>query len=408
MPRWVLHVDMDAFFASVEQALDPTLRGRPVIVAGSAEERGVVSAASYEARRYGVRAAMPTAQARRLCPEGVFVRGNHAAYDDYSRRILTILQGYTPLVEQTSIDEAYLDVTGSEGLHGDAVTVARKIKEEIRRATGLTASVGVAPNRLLAKIASGMNKPDGLTVLRLEDVPATLWPRPVDLLPGIGPSTAAHLRAMGLGTLGELAAYPVDLLVHAFGVGGRYLHEAANGRDDTPVPPADAATDAKSLSRETTFATDVDDLAELQRTLLDLSEQVARRLRRHGYRGRTVNLKIRKADFTTVTRSRSLPGATDLAEDLYREARQALAAFWRPGLKVRLLGVGASNLEKPGESPGPLFDGSEKLRKVSRAVDRIKDRYGEAAVTRARLLEGEPKAAPPGETRRGGKEEPRP
>ncbi len=396
MSRWVLHVDMDAFFASVEQVLDPALLGKPVIVAGSTEGRGVVAAASYEARRYGVRSAMPTVQAKRLCPNGVFIAGHHTAYGDYSGRVLAVLKRYTPLIEQTSIDEAYLDVTGCERLHGDAVEVARKIKTAVRNETGLTCSVGVAPNRLLAKMASGMNKPDGLTVMRVEDVPSVLWPKPVGYLHGIGTSTATRLRGLGLLTIGDLAAYPVDLLVHEFGVGGRYLHEAANGFDDMPVPPLEDAEEAKSLSRETTFAQDIDDLGELDRTLLGLADQVARRLRRHGYRGRTVTVKIRKADFTTVTRSRTLPAPTDLTEEIYREARRALHAFWRPSVKVRLLGVGVSNLERAGEGLTALFDGSEKLRKVSRAVDRIKDRYGERALTRARLLEGEGEAGEEG------------
>lgn len=386
MTRWVLHVDMDAFFASVEQILNPALRGKPVIVAGSVEDRGVVSTASYEARRYGVRSAMPTSQARRLCPEGVFVTANHIAYEDYSGRVLEVLKGYSPLVEQASIDEAYLDVTGCESLYGDAVEVARRIKAAVTKETGLTCSVGVSSNRLLAKMASGLDKPDGLTVLRTEDVPRVLWPRPVGFLHGIGPSTAARLGTMGLSTIGDLARYPADLLAREFGVGGRHLRDAANGLDDTPVPPLGQAGEVKSLSRETTFATDIDDLAELERTLLGLSDQVARRLRRHGYRGRTVTVKIRKADFTTVTRSRTLAEATDLTEAVYEAARQTLRVFWRARLKVRLLGVAVGRLESAGRGPADLFDASDKLRRVSKAVDRIKDRYGEGALTRARLL----------------------
>lgn len=408
MPRWVLHVDMDAFFASVEQVLNPALRGKPVIVAGPVEERGVVSAASYEARRYGVRSAMPTAQAKRLCPDGVFIAPSHHAYSDYSARVLAILQRYTPLVEPTSVDEAYLDVTGCEKLYGDPVSLARRIKDAVRREVGLTCSVGVAPNRLLAKMASGLEKPDGLTVIRTGDVPAKLWPKPVGHLHGIGPSTRTRLRALGVATIGDLARYPVDLLIREFGTGGRHLHEAANGLDDTPVRPVGRYEEAKSVSHETTFARDIEDRAEMERTLLELSDQVARRLRRYGYRGRTVTVKVRKADFTTVTRSTTLSWATDLAEEIYAAARQVLDAYWKPSVKVRLLGVGVSHLEA-GERGAALFDApSDKLRRASKAVDGIKARFGEGSVTRARLLgRGRRGRRAPGggagaETRRGG------
>ncbi len=389
MSRCILHVDMDAFFASVEQVLDPDLAGRPVIVAGPAEARGVVSAASYEARRYGVRSAMPTAQAKRLCPDGVFLPGNHRAYGDYSHRVFSVLKDFTPIVEPTSIDEAYLDVTGCEGLFGDPVTLARRIKAAVKAETGLSCSVGVAPNRLLAKMASGLEKPDGLTVLRTEDVPRVLWPRPVGDLHGIGPSTAARLRSLGLLTIGDLARYPVDLAIRHLGTAGRHLSEAADGIDETPVTPAGQEAEAKSLSRETTFSRDVSDATELERVLLALCDQVARRLRKEGLRGRTVTVRIRKSDFTTVTRSTTLTAPTDLGEDLYAAAGRVFAAYWRPSMKVRLLGVGVTKLERVGVHPEGLFDSSSKLRRVSRAVDRIKDRYGERAVTRARLLRGE-------------------
>ncbi|HCW52080.1 MAG TPA: DNA polymerase IV [Clostridiales bacterium] len=399
MPRWVLHVDMDAFFASVEQVLDPTLAGRPVIVCGRAEERGVVSAASYEARRYGVRSAMPTAQAKRLCPEGVFVSANHRAYREYSRRVLGVLKRFTPLFEQTSVDEAYLDITGCEKLLGGPVAAARKVKEAVRAETGLTCSVGVAPNRLLAKMGSEMQKPDGLTLIRVEDVPGLIWPLPVGRLHGVGPRTAARLRALGLQTIGDLARYPVDLLVREFGVAGRHLHDAANGRDETPVTPPDEAGAPKSLSRETTFSRDVDDAEELERALLALSEDVASRLRREGYRGRTVTVKIRRADFSTVTRSRTLGTPTDLTEEIYEAARSAFASWWRPSVRIRLLGVGVTNLETGGDGPRTLFDPREKLQRVSRAVDRIRNRYGERSVVRARLLSGS-RDGPPNDTGR--------
>lgn len=392
MSRWVLCVDMDAFFASVEQLANPDLRGKPVVVAGPAEERGVVSSASYEARRYGIRSAMPTARAKLLCPEAVFLRGRPHLYEEYSRRVLAVLAGFSPLVEQASIDEAYLDVTGCEGSYGGVAELARAVKKAVRERTGLGCSIGAGPNRLLAKMASEMDKPDGLVVLTFSEVPARLWPKPVEELHGVGPKTAARLGSLGISTIGELAAYPPGLLVREFGCAGRYLHLASKGLDDTPVRPADSAAEAKSVSHETTFARDVDSLSDLERTLLGLADRVARKLRREGLRGRTVVVKVRKADFTTVSRSRTLAVATDLAEDVYREARAALGALWRPSLRVRLVGVGVENLERRAPGPGGLFDRSDRLRKVSEAVDRIRDRYGERAVTRASLL-----------TRKGGK-----
>lgn len=396
MTRWILHVDMDAFFASVEQVLDPSLAGKPVIVAGPAEGRGVVSTASYEARRFGVRSAMPTSQARRLCPQGIFLPGHHSAYGDYSHRVLAVLRRFTPLVEQTSIDEAYLDVTGCERLFGDALSLARLIKQEIRASTGLTCSVGVAPNRLLAKMASGLNKPDGLTYIADSDVPHVLWPMPVGALYGVGPSTAGRLRALGLASIGDVARYPVELLLKEFGLAGGQLHEAANGRDESPVLPADTLAEVKSISRETTFPLDIEELPDLEQTLLELAEDVGRRVRREGLRGRTVTIKVRTSDFTTVSRSKTLRSSTDLAEDIYRAARQALRDYWRPGFKVRLLGVGLANLEASNAAPATLFDTSDRLRRVSLAVDRIRDRYGDGAVTRARLLRRKTRRERPG------------
>jgi len=406
-----LHVDMDAFFPSVEAVLDSRLAGKPVIVAGPAEERGVVASASYEARRYGVRAAMPTAQARRLCPHGVFLTGNRAAYAEYSRRVRDILGRFTPLVEQTSIDEAYLDVTGCLPLGagedpGDAaVALAREIKSAVRQETGLPCSIGVAPNRLLAKMASREAKPDGVVLFRLEDVPARLWPRPVEVIPGVGPSTATRLRALGVSTVGDLAAFPVDVLSRELGVAGRQLYESAWGRDPSPVPPAHLEPAVKSVSRETTFPMDVEDLDELERTLLGLSDDVARRLRRSRLAGRTVTVKVRWADFATVTRSQSLAEPTDLGEEVYREAREAFRAVWRAGRRVRLIGVAVSNLGPAESRDQSLFPGDDKRRRVSGAVDRIKDRFGEQALTRARLIRDG--IAGPGASTPGGERRPR-
>src|SRR5439155_7141135 len=286
----ILHVDMDAFYASVEQRDRPELRGLPVIVGGSAEGRGVVCAASYEARKFGVHSAMPAVTARRLCPQGIFLPPRMEHYAQISRQIREIFQSFTPLIEPLSLDEAFLDVRGCEGLFGSAPEIARKIKERVRAETELTASVGVAANKFLAKLASDLKKPDGLVVIEPTQVEAILAPLPVGRIWGVGAKGEKRLHALGIRTIGQLAALPEQVLVDHFGDNGRHLWRLARGIDDRQVVPDE---EAKSISTETTFARDIGDRDVLRSWLLDLVEHLGRRLRRVGVHARTIELKVR-------------------------------------------------------------------------------------------------------------------
>jgi DNA polymerase-4 len=382
----VLHVDMDAFYASVEQRDRPELRGRPVIV-GGVGNRGVVSAASYEARRYGVRSAMPTATARRLCPEGVFLPVRMPQYAQVARQIREILLAVTPLVEPLSLDEAFLDVRGYEPLLGPAPVIARQIKDCIRAETGLTASVGVAPNKFLAKLASDHGKPDGLVVVPPDRVTEFLAPLPVGRLWGVGAKGEKRLHALGVRTIGQLAALPEKVLADYFGKTGRHLWELAHGRDDRAVTPD---REAKSISTETTFPEDVGDPVALRRWLLDLVDELAARLRKEGVRARTVELKLRSSDFRTRTRSLSLPDATDVTDALWRAALQLFErSVTAEVLPLRLLGVGASNLARDGMVQGQLFADEERTRgaALDQTIDAIRARLGSGAIRRGSLLD---------------------
>jgi DNA polymerase-4 len=377
----ILHVDMDAYYAAVEQRDRPELRGQPVIVGGLGG-RGVVSAASYEARAFGVHSAMPIATARRLCPQGVFLPVRMAHYAHISRQIHAILASFTPLVEPLSLDEAFLDVRGCEGLFGPADIIARRIKERIRAETELVASVGVAPNKFLAKLASDHGKPDGLVVLPPDRVAHFLQGLPVGRLWGVGARGEHRLHALGLRTVGQLAALPESLLVGHFGDLGRHLWRLAHGIDERRVVP-DAA--AKSVSTETTFAHDLDDRDALRGCLLQLVDILGMRLRRHGLRARTVELKVRSSDFRTRTRSQSLAEATDVTEVLWQAAQKlferTVAAELLP---LRLLGVGGSRLTSDRAVQGELFDdgADERQGRLDRALDAIRGQFGTAAIRR--------------------------
>jgi DNA polymerase-4 len=383
----VLHVDMDAFYASVEQRGRPELRGRPVIVGGIGN-RGVVSAASYEARRYGVRSAMPTATARRLCPQGVFLPVRMSHYAQAARQIREILLSVTPLVEPLSLDEAFLDVRGYETLLGPAPEVAHRIKERIRAETGLTASVGVAPNKFLAKLASDHGKPDGLVVVPPDGVAEFLAPLPVGRLWGVGAKGEKRLHALGIRTIGQLAALPERVLADHFGKTGRHLWQLAHGRDDRAVTPD---REAKSISTETTFPEDVGDREALRTWLLDLVDELAGRLRKEGVRARTVELKLRSSDFRTRTRSLSLPAATDVTDILWQAALQLFErSATEEVLPLRLLGVGASNLTaRDGMVQGQLFGDEEQKRgeALDRTIDAIRARLGPGAIRRGSLFD---------------------
>ncbi len=378
--RRVLHVDMDAFYASVEALDRPEIRGKPVLV-GSDRPRGVVAAASYEARAFGCRSAQPMALARRLCPGAVVLPPRMHRYQEASDRVFAVLERFSPLVEPLSIDEAFLELTGTERLLGPAEEVARRIKERIRAETGLTASVGVAPNKFLAKVASDLEKPDGVTVVGAGEVERFLSPLPVERLWGVGPKTAERLRAAGAKTVGDLRAWSRDRLVARFGEAGDHFFALSRGKDDRPVVPDG---EAKSLGSECTFEEDVGDPGEVRAVLLAHVERVGRRLRRRGLRARGVALKIRYGRFETVTRAATLPEATDATVEL----RAAALAIWdrwaAEGFQpVRLIGMTAARLEG-GPLQGALFpDGEhERRRRLDGALDAIAARFGKGTVRR--------------------------
>jgi len=382
-PRTILHVDLDAFFAAVEQRDRPELRGKPVIVGGGGpNQRGVVSAASYEARRFGVHSAMPLREAGRRCPQGVFLPVDGRKYQAVSREVMAILRHFTPLVEPISIDEAFLDVTGSRELFGDGPTIARAIKEAVRDQVGLTISVGVATTKLVAKIASDLEKPDGLVVVPRGTEADFLAPLEISRLWGVGAKTAGALHEYGVRTMGDLAALPVDLLERRFGKHGSTLADRARGIDaDRVVGDGEAA---KSVGHEHTFDVDTSDPEEIERTLLAMSDGVAGRLRATGVRASTVTVKVRDSSFRTITRQRTLPEPTDLTEPIFRVALELARPEVR-GLRIRLLGVSASHLGER-EQLAMFSDDDPRRRRAVEAADRLRRRFGERAVTRARLL----------------------
>jgi len=382
----ILHCDMDAFYASVEERDRPELAGRPVIVGGTPERRGVVSAANYAARRYGVHSAMPAATARRLCPHGVFLAPRIDRYAEVSRRIRDVFERFTPLVEPLSLDEAFLDVTGSERLFGPAPEIGRQIKQAVREETGLVVSVGVAPNKFLAKIASDLEKPDGFVVVEPGRVAKFLDPLPVERLWGVGKQASRVFQRLGIRTIGQLRQRPIETLKSRFGAQGEHLWQLAHGIDDRRVVPE---REAKSISHETTFERDVGDLEVLRAWLVDLVEQVGWRLRRYGLRGRTVHLKVRFADFATITRSHTLPEPTDVTHELWQAADALLCHRLPAGhLPVRLLGMGVGGLDDTGSVQGILFDRDERKKQegLDAAADRIRERFGSSALRRAASL----------------------
>jgi DNA polymerase IV len=380
--RTIIHVDMDAFYASVEQRDRPETRGRPVIVGADPRGRGVVSAASYEARRFGVHSAMPISRAFRLCPEGIFLPVDMDKYAAVSREIMAVLADFTPLVEPLSIDEAFLDVTASRALHGDGAAIAREMKERIRASVSLTASVGVAPNKFLAKVASELRKPDGLVVVEPGSEALFLAPLPVSRLWGVGRVTGAELDAMGIRTIGQLALTPAAHLEARFGKHGPALLALARGLDDRAVEP-DALP--KSMGAEETFERDTGDADLLRATLRGQSERVGRELRAEGYAGRTVTLKLRFADFSTITRAHT----DDPTQDGLAIYRRVESLFDRVRLRqaVRLIGLSVSGLGPAGAGQLSLL-APDALRRerLARAVDRLAARFGEEAVRPASLV----------------------
>jgi DNA polymerase-4 len=379
----ILHVDLDAFYASVEQLADPTLRGRAVIVGGLGP-RGVVAAASYEARRFGVHSAMPMARARRSCPDGVFLAPRFDAYRDASRDVMGILRSYTPLVEPIALDEAFLDVGGARRHFGSGAEVGAAIRERVRAETGLTASVGVATTKLVAKLASDLAKPDGMLVVPAGTELDFLHPLGVERLWGVGPATRRRLEGLGVRTIGELAALPEETLVASLGDShGRHLHALARNHDDRAVVPD---REVKSIGHEETFPSDVRDGAELEREVQRLADRVAARLREAGRVGRTVQLKVRFASFRTITRSRTLDSPTDLAAAIAPVALELLRAV-PIGDGIRLLGVSMQQLAPATAVPQRLFDdagvGTSRNEGIERSVDAVRARFGPDAVKRS-------------------------
>jgi DNA polymerase-4 len=384
----VLHVDMDAFFASVEVRRHPELAGTPVIV-GGAGNRGVVTSATYEARRYGVHAAMPTARALRLCPTATVLPGDMALYAEVSRSVMALFRSITPLVEPLSLDEAFLDVAGAGLRLGDAVEIGEYIRARVYDEQGITCSVGVAGSKFVAKLASTRSKPDGLLVVRPAEVIDFLHPLPVGALWGVGPKTEEQLLRLGLRTVGDLANVPVRTLERAVGpAAGSHLHELSWGRDPRRVVPDEPE---KSTGAEETFGTDVDDPAVIHRELLRLSERTAGRLRSAGCLARTVTLKVRFADFATITRSRTLDVPTDVGQELYDTARGLFDALGLDRARIRLVGVRAERLVDAGSTAQQLELGAREngRREAELAADRAARRFGAGAVRPATLLRHE-------------------
>ncbi len=383
--RSVIHVDLDAFFASVEELLDPSIAGLPIIVGGDPAQRGVVSSASYAARAFGVRSAMPMGQALRLCPQAIVRHGHFREYHRYSGEVMAILKACTPLFEQVSIDEAFLDVTGCERLWGSPEEIARALQRQILESCQLPSSVGVASNKLVAKTASGLRKPRGLVIVPPGQEAAFLACLPVEQLWGVGAVAARRLHDLGLHTIGDLAAVPQKTLTYAFGSQGAVLHEHAHGLDDSLVTPAGHR---RSLSHERTFARDLYGVAELEKALLSASDEVAARLRREALQGRVVGIKLRYGDFRTVTRQVTLEQPTNLGPTIYQQALRLLRRTWKAGAPVRLLGVSASGLvDQPAYQMGLFGVDDGRWTRLSQALDQIHSRFGKQAIQRASFLE---------------------
>jgi DNA polymerase IV len=382
--RTILHIDMNAFFASVEQAMNPALRGKPIAVIGSAH-RTVITTSSYEARKYGVKTGMAVWEGKRCCPDLILVVGNNRRYTHTSAEIMKMLFDYTPLVEVFSIDEAFMDVTGCLRLFGSAENIAYRLKARIRQRFGITCSIGIAPNKLLAKLASDMQKPDGLTIIRTEEIGRVLENLPITDLCGVGRRLGRQLRLFGITTCGELGRFPVEVLKKKFGIVGEYLQRMGKGLDDSPVRPAEDAEPVKSVGHSMTLERDIDKREEILRYLLQLSEMVGRRARRYGVTGKTVSLYVRYADFDTSFGKQQTQGDyLSLSEDIYRAAVRILdsVTLEQP---IRLLGVRLSNL-RHREEQLPLFIDEKMKVFATRAMDEVNNRYGDFTVTFGALL----------------------
>jgi len=382
MDRIILHIDMDAFFISVEQRDNPALLGKPAAVCGSLS-RSVVTSATYEARPYGIRAGMSTQEAKRRCPKLILVPGNHSKYAETSARIFTILKKYTPMVEVASIDEAYLDVTQSLLLFQSPLHIAQSIKDQIRRSEQLTSTIGVAPNKLLAKLGSGLEKPDGLVAIRKEDVEAILKDLPVSKLYGIGPKLTEALNSIGIFTCSQLGRFPISVLTKRFGAIGKGLHEMGLGLDDSRVIPFDAEDDAKSISHSVTLEENTSDPNMLRKVLLQLSERVSRRMRKEGFYGRRIAVTVRYSDFFTFSKQKTLSKWVNSGNEIFQDASEIFKSISHPK-PIRLLGVGMSLLKKEW-CQLDLFEKRGKKDDLLKAMDRVNERFGDWTLTWAGL-----------------------
>jgi DNA polymerase-4 len=385
--RSILHVDMDAFYASIEQLDHPEYKGKPVIVGADPKGgtgRGVVAACSYEARKFGVHSALPITRAWKLCPQGVYVRPRMKRYVEVSHQVMEVFQRYTDLVEPLSIDEAFLDITGSVTLLGPPDEIARSIKKDVRQATGLTASVGLAPTKFVAKIASDLKKPDGFVIVAENEIETFLRDLPISRLWGVGKKTEPRLHEMGFHTIGQVASASRELLVRSLGSLGEHLYKLSRGKDDRPVVPG---WEPKSVGTETTFDEDTDDLELLLRTILELSDHVAERLRKNQYRARKVTLKLRYSNFSTHTKQHSFDKLIQTGEEIAAIARNLFSQF-PLNRKIRLIGVSAGDIHRDGEDPEQLklFGPSGEKEKLSHTVDEIKEKFGADSLRRGSQL----------------------
>jgi DNA polymerase-4 len=389
--RTYFHVDMDAFFVSVEELYDPSLKGKPVVVGGRPNERGVVSAASYAARKFGVHSAMPLRTAYKLCPQAIFVDGHPDRYRDSSQKVYEVLTAFSPLVEMASIDEAYLDITGTDRLYGPPLRAAHLLHDRVKQATNLNCSIGIAAARMVAKIASDQAKPNGVLWVMPGLEPQFLAPLDVRKVPGVGKVTEKNLHALGIRKVGDLARLDEGFLAERFGKWGLALAGKSRGEDAGGWYDTEIGEDAgpKSISHEHTFSEDTADLEQIESTLARLSEMVGRRLREHNLEARTLQLKLRYSDFSTYTRTHTPPRATQLDTEIFEEIRALFRRNWKPGAKVRLLGVHASGWAEGDEQMDLIGEERhEKWKRTMAAADRLRDKFGEKAVGLAAGMRG--------------------
>lgn len=384
MARRIMHIDLDAFFVSVEQVFDPSLKGKPVVVGGQPGGRGVVAAASYEARKFGLHSGMPLKTAARLCPQAIFIEGNFNRYGEASRKFMAILADFTPDLEPTSLDEAYLDVTGFESLYGSIRQMALKIKERIKKELGLTASVGIASGKVIAKVASEKSKPDGLIEVPPGEERSFLAPLPVGDLPGIGKKAEQVLKKLGINTIGQLAETPLDVLKNYFGIYAEVVQRHARGIDNSKIEPPGPA---KSISRETTFAKDTRNPRLLKATLRYLGERVGAELREQQKRARCVTLKVRFADFTTITRRHTLSESSNSDQAIFDTGLRLLSnTLAQEKQAIRLVGIGVSGLVEAGQQMDMLDTSAKRREQLNQAIDRIRDKYGFTSIQTGRTL----------------------